>query len=327
MTALLAFNLNIFLWVLGGVLLSGLIMWPVMYLITANIVYKKVMYRKDKTQWSREVSANDAEHVAMYGEGMEWHSLNVDKKTDVHIVRDGLNLYGEYYNFGFGRCAIILSGRTESLNYGYYFAKPYVASGYNVLFVDPRAHGLSDGEFNTAGFEESKDALAWAAHIHDNFGVKSIIFHGICIGSAAAMFAITSDQCPDYIEGMVAEGMFANFSESMKNHLIERKKPVFMLNGMIDTWMKHYTGHSMKYGPINVINKMNKPLLMLHSKEDLYSVPEYAKKLYDGAPSKAKRLVWFDHGRHSLLRFTDTPKYDKAIEQFIADYFDCEKAA
>ena len=319
---LCAFDYAILAWILGGVVLFALVSWIVMYAIIARWVYLANMRRKGKESWSRgKPSCDEPEQIAMYNEGMAWHAANVDKKHDVHVVRDGCNLYGEYYDFGNERCVIIMSGRTESLEYGYYFASPYQKSGCNVLVVDPRAHGLSDGEFNTAGFEESKDVLVWARFLHDNFGVKSIVLHCICIGAAGGMFAITSDDCPDYIDGMVAEGMFANFSESMKEHLIEKKKPVFLLNDMIDVWMKHYVGHSGKFGPINVIDKMRKPLLMIHSKEDAYSTPEYAEKLFDKAQSEPKKLVWFEHGRHSMLRIADTPKYDKAIVDFVTENF------
>ena len=308
--------------VLGGLVILGLLSIPVVFFIVSRKVYLDNLRRGSKDNWSRgHASSPDANIQAMYAAGMEWHREYVGFKTDVHVVRDGVNLYGEYYDFGNDKCVLILSGRTESLEYGYYFAIPYKKLGYNVLVVDPRAHGLSDGEFNTIGYEESKDALAWAALLHDDFGVKSIVFHGICIGSAAALMAQVSPDCPDYVQGMVAEGMFANFAESMKEHLVEKKKPVFMLNSMIDFWMKHYTGHSMKFGPIDVIDKMRKPLLMMHSKEDLYSKPVLAQKLFDKARSEHKELVWFEHGRHSMLRITDTEKYDATIAQFLAKNF------
>ena len=75
----------------------------------------------------------------------------------------------------------------------------------------------------------------------------------------------------------------------------------------------------MKYGPIDIIENIHTPLLMLHSKEDLYSTPEYAKKLYELSGAKHKRLVWFEHGRHSMLRITDTQLYDTSISQFLAE--------
>ena len=307
--------------VLGAIIFVGVLPLPIVYLIISRNVYLSNLKRASKQAWGRGPSCDDANILAMYAEGIKWRDANIQHKTDVHIVRDGLNLYGEYYDLGADKCVMILSGRTESLEYGYYFAIPYAKLGYNVLVVDPRAHGLSDGEYNTVGFEEGKDAAAWVTHIHDTYGVNSFVLHGICIGSAAALYAVTDDNCPVYVKGMVAEGMFANFGESMKEHLIEKKKPVFMLNDMIGFWMKHYTGHSMKFGPINVIDKLTKPLLMLHSKEDKYSKPILAQKLYDKAGSDMKELVWFDHGRHSMLRITDTDKYDRTITEFVTKYF------
>lgn len=315
-------TLQVIAWVVGILVFSGILMWPLSIIVASFCIYDQTLRRKTKEQWSRVPSEFDEDTTKMYNVGMQWYEKNSSRKREVSITNDGLKLFGEYYDFGNDRCVIIFAGRTDSLSYGYYFADIYVDSGYNLLLIDARAHGLSDGEFNTIGFEESKDAIAWTKLLCNEMNVRSVLYHGNCIGCATAMYAITSEDCPDCVEGMVAEGMFPNFGESMKNHLIERKKPIFMLYGMINFWMKHYTGYTMDRGPINVIDKMNKPLLMLHGKEDLYSTPEYAQKLYDLASSESKEIVWFEHGRHSMLRVTDTEKYDGAIKSFLARNFD-----
>lgn len=291
-------------------------------LIASHCVYNGVLRRKSKEKWGREPSALTPQHLEMDAVGMAWHKENLAYKNDVHIVHKGLNLYGEYYDFGKDKCVVLLSGRTESLRYGYYFMKPYQEAGFNALVIDPRAHGLSDGEFNTVGFEESGDVIAWVNFIKDTYNVSSFVFHGICIGAAGSVLALTSDACPKEVKAVVVEGMFSTFGESMKNNLRERKKPVFMIFDMIDMWMKHYTGHSMKKGPIDVIHKIQKPILMIHSKEDTYSVPEIAQKMYDAIPAEGKMITWFDHGRHSMLRITDTERYDAAIGEFLSRCFD-----
>lgn len=293
--------------------------------VASYCVYKATLCRTKKEKWARLNNAIEPEQREMYAEGLAWHEKNKHLMQEVHIQNKGLNLFGEYYDFGCDRCVMILSGRTESLRYGYYFAIPYSEIGFNVLVVDPRAHGESDGKFNTIGFEESSDDIAWLEFLRDTYGMNTVIFHGICIGAAGGMYAITSDNCPDNVKGIVTEGMYANFGESMKNHLIERNKPVGLVYPLINFWMKHYTGHTMDKGPIDVIHKMDKPILMLHSKEDKYSTPEYAQKLYDACPSKNKRLVWHEHGAHSMLRPTDTERYDTAIKTFIAENFTLEK--
>ena len=311
-----------FLWAVLILVVPGILMWIASYFIGSFCAYNATLRRSSKDKWGEDIP-NDLgdDSKKMYATGGKWAQKNAPYKKDIHIVRDDLNLYGEYYDFGHDKTVIILSGRTENRKYGYYFAIPYAEYGCNVVVLDPRAHGKSDGEFNTVGFEESRDLVAWIEHLQENYGVRSVILHGICIGAAGGMLALTSENAPSCIDGIVTEGMFANFSESVKNHLIEQKRPVFILLDLIDKWMVHYTGHSMKYGPINVIDKMDKPLLMLHSKEDTYSTPEYAKKLFDLAKSNNKRLVWFEHGRHSMLRITDTELYDSSIKEFLNELY------
>lgn len=290
----------------------------IMTVIPSWFIYTRTLRKNTPEQWSRE---NAPEMLPVIrSEGSVWHEEFKNYAREVHIVREGLDLYGEYYDFGNKKCAVILSGRTETLIYGYYFARPYMDSGYNILVIDPRAHGKSGGIFNTVGFEESKDALQWVIFLHDEMGMESVIYHGICIGAATGMLGITSENCPDYLDAIITEGMFPCFNESMRNHLKERKKPVFPTLWATDRWMRHYTGHSMKKGPADVIGNYRKPLLMLHSKEDIYSTPENAQKLYDKCPSDKKRLVWFEHGGHSRLRPTDTEKYDSAIKDFVSEY-------
>lgn len=285
-------------------------------------IFCETLMRKSKEHWARAL-APDAPptQVEMDRLGMLWQTENTAFKRDVHILNDGLNLYGEYYDMGHTRAVMILSGRTESLRYGYYFAIPYAKAGFNVLVVDPRGHGLSDGKYNTVGFDESNDAKAWVRFLNTECGVESVIFHGICIGGAAGMLAITSPDCPDCVRGLVTEGMFATFADSMRNHLIEKRRNFPSLMFFIDFWFKHYTCHTMKKGPIDVIDEMYKPLLMLQSKKDRYSTPDKAEMLYHKCGSENKTLVLFEEGGHSMLRITDTEKYDGAINEFLNGVF------
>ena len=306
---------------LGAVAVLGIAFYVFMIIFASHLIYKLTLRRNSKEQWSRESVIEDPNQQKMDALGQAWRKEHVQYEQDVHIVRDGLNLYGKYYDLGYKRCCVLLSGRTESLRYGYFFVKPYAEAGWNVMVIDARGHGNSDGQFNTLGFEESQDDLAWAKFLHEEKGMEQIIFHGICIGAAGGMYAITDPDCPDYIAGLVTEGMFAYFGYSMLQQLKERKRNFWPILHAINAWNKHFTGHSFMRGPIHVIDKMEKPLLMLHSKEDKYSVPANAQKLFDLCPSKQKKLVWFDHGGHSLLRITDMEKYDASIKEFLAENY------
>ncbi len=305
-----------------GYLASCVAFYFINMFVAGKIIIDLTLVRKDGDHWGRALSPDaPPKQIKMYATGAEWHEANKAFKKDVHIVNEGLNLYGEYYDFGSDKAVMILSGRTESLIYGYYFAIPYAKAGFNVLVFDPRGHGLSDGKYNTVGFDESRDAVAWASFLEKEQGVKSIVFHGICIGAATGMFAITSENCPKAVKAMVTEGMFANFSYSMINHFKEKRCNFPLLMTYTDYWFKRYTGHSMKVGPIDRIGSLNKPLLMLQSKKDAYSTHQKASLLFERCGSDDKTLVFFDEGDHSMLRITDTEKYDSAIDEFVTRVF------
>lgn len=302
-------------------ILNGIGFYLFSIVFASYCIYTSTLKRPNKEQWSRSAPIENENQIKMDEIGSCWNKQNESYKKNVHIVNGGLNLYGEYFDFDSDKCVMILSGRTESLRYGYYFAIPYKESGFNVLVIDARAHGESDGVYNTVGFEESRDALKWVEFLEKEYGIKTVIFHGICIGASTGMLAITSEDCPECVKGIVTEGMFINFGESMRNHLIERKRLWFPVLQCIDFWMKLFTHHSMTKGPIDKIGKLKKPLLMLQSKEDKYSTPHNAQKLYDTCNAQEKEIVWFDKGAHSMLRITDTAKYDNSIKTYISKYF------
>ena len=303
------------------VVAAGIALWFLLSLLAAFIVYTITLHRWNKKKWTRECSSDDPRQLKMYAEGLEWCRQHEDKKISVSIKNNGLNLYGEYFDLGFDRTAVLVSGRTEGLKYSYFFAKPYAESGFNIFVFDQRAHGLSDGHCNTLGFEESKDLIKWCEYLHDEMHTKEIYLHGICIGSACSLYTMLNKNAPDYLIGMTADGMYSNFFRSFENHAKEKVKHLFPVTDMVDWWLLMFTGHSMKKGPIDCIGRYRKPLLMLHSKEDTYSVPEYASELYKGNPSEVKELVWFDHGGHSMLRITDSEKYDEVIKTYLTEHF------
>lgn len=320
-------NLDWIFWVIGFLVISGAMFGVVALFIASYLIYVSVLSRNEEGKWGRAPSCDEPDYLEMYNLGMEWHKEYVKHMAPAHIVNEGLNLYGEYYNFGREKCVIILPGRSESLHYSYFFAQPYKAAGYNVLVIDPRSHGKSDGIYNSIGFGESRDVLAWAKFLHETYGMQHIVLHGLCVGATAGMFAITSDNCPDYIEGIVVEGMFANFNAILKQHLIARKKPRFLILSFMDMWCKKYTNSTTRYGAMDAVTKLKKPILFLHSREDNFSLPELTEQMYNKCASDKKELVWFETGGHSKLRITHMETYDAAIRGFLTTNFQIQQVS
>ena len=307
-------------YIILGILGAGLIFFLLPTMLISTVIYTVLFVRTNKNKWSRTCSWDNEEQRQMFAEGKKWGEENEAFRKTVEIKSGKYRLIGEYFDFGNDKAAIIIPGRMESGTYSYYFSEPYKKAGYNVLAIDNRSHGLSDGKFNTLGLKEYKDILLWGKFLHDELNIGDIVIHGICIGSATGLYALTSENCPEYFRALVADGMYTDFAESFKNHLIEKKKPLFPYSAEV-MWLVGLTaGRSVsKNAPIRHIGKLKKPILFIYSKEDTYSTPDKAKILFEAA-NEPKKLVWFEHGIHSHVRINAPEKYDETIIDFLNDY-------
>ena len=306
--------------IVAAVLLGGLAFMLCYTYPIAKRVYEDQLVRTTPDKWGRNCSfPDDAEQVQMWNDGIAWMEKNRDRITEVQIENDGFKLFGEYFDFGADRCVIILPGRCESLIYSYYFAPPYEKAGFNVLVVDTRCHGKSDGKYNTIGVQESRDVTAWAKLVHERFGNQEVYFHGICIGTSSALFALQADRCPEYMRGLVTEGCYVSFRETFKRHMIALKRPLFPVLQFVMMQIYRHTGTNVyKQKPIWAIRKIRPDcrVLFLYGEKDIFSIPEKSRKLFGACVSQDKKLVWFEKGGHSHLRINNTQKYDQAIIDF-----------
>ena len=317
--------LGIILLVIGVLLVGGLVAMLAYTTPIAKRVYEEQLVRTSPEKWGRTCSfPDDAEQVQMWNDGVAWMELNKDKITEVEIDNDGFHLVGQYFDFGAKRCVIILPGRCESLVYSYYFAPPYEKAGFNVLVIDTRCHGKSDGKYNTIGVKESRDVLAWAKLVHDTYGNEEIYFHGICIGTSAGLFALAAKDRPDYLRGLVTEGCYVSFRETFKRHMMAINRPLFPVLDLTMLLINKHTGTNVyKDKPISAIKRIDPGcrVLFLYGEKDIFSIPEKSRKLFAACASEHKKLVWFDKGGHSHLRINNTEKYDRTI----IEYFENEE--
>lgn len=290
---------------------------PFFPLVIGYILWRILLVRTKPEKWARGCPEDDPEQLEMLAIGKKWHDTHAHRMCDTHIVNDGLNLYGQFYDFGSTETVIFLPGRSDSLCYTRFWAAAYENTGRNIFLYDPRAHGNSDGKYSTVGFEEHKDLRLWIDYLQKNHHTESVILHGICVGCSSGIFMQTGPDPSPIVRGMVAEGVYSTFHESCKNHMIEQKRAHRLIMPFIGMWFRLFTGHRITRGPVDVIGRLKTPLLMLHSKEDLYSLPTTAQQMYDAAGPENKKLVWFPRGGHSRLRLVDPQRYDKAIREFL----------
>lgn len=305
---------------MAGLIILAVFMFGVFpFLLVSFVIYYKILVRGKKDNWGRTCSMpEDEEYRRMFDKGIDWAERYGYAKRDAMIESDGLKLRGEFFDFGSKDTAIIIPGRMESLLYSYFFAEPYRKAGLNVLVIDNRSHGLSEGKVSSLGFREYRDILRWGEYLRRETRSERIVLHGICIGASTALFTLTSPGCPSYFTAMVSEGMYRNFAETLKLHIEERNHRSFPVMYFVLMWIRIFSGaDALGDGPFRRIGKLERPVLFLHSNEDQYSLKELAKPMYDECPAY-KEIVWFEKGGHSRLRIVDEEKYDEAIAGFLS---------
>ena len=76
-----------------------------------------------------------------------------------------------------------------------YFAKEYYNRGYNVLVVDLRGHGQSQGDYIGMGWHDRLDIIDWTNYIINKNPNSKIILHGVSMGAATVMMS-TGEELP-----------------------------------------------------------------------------------------------------------------------------------
>ena len=300
------------------IIFLGLFLLPTM--VISFIIYHTLLVRNKKEKWARSASMpEDEEYVRLYQQAAAWGKQYAACKRDVAIENDGLHLAGEYFDFGGENAVIIIPGRMESCRYSYHYSEPYRKAGWNILAIDTRAHGDSDGKINSLGYKEYRDILAWARLLHEELGNKLVVLHGICIGSSTALFAATAADCPDYVAGLTVDGMYTRFYDSCKQHMILDHRPLFPFLWETMLYIRLVSGADVIWdGPYKRIRKLKKPILFIHSREDQFSLPAKAQTMFDQCPARQKTLAWFPHGGHSRVRINNPELYDQTVCKFLA---------
>ena len=87
-------------YVLIGFLASAILLWLVSCFVASYLVYTKTLKRQNKSQWGRDLPVDiDPAQRPMYDAGLVCSDEIIVSKIDLHIVNEGFNLYGEYYDF------------------------------------------------------------------------------------------------------------------------------------------------------------------------------------------------------------------------------------
>ena len=248
--------------------------------------------------------------------GEEW--LNAQDYEEVSIIsHDGLKLYGRFMNNGAKRTLILFHGyRSRAFRDFSCVGEYYKNLGFNLLFVDQRAHGESEGEHITFGVKERLDCVRWAEYIDQRVGGE-IILDGLSMGSTTVLMA-AGEQLPASVKGIIADCGFTSPKEIMlkvmESDLKIRCRPLFYLVALM---VKLRAGFDVdEYSTIEAMKKNRLPILFLHGTEDKFVPCGMTKAAYEACASE-KTLVLVEDAGHGVSYLKDPAACKAALLDFL----------
>lgn len=249
-----------------------------------------------------------------------FHQLNDRPFERVAIrSRDGLQLSGRYYH--------ISDGAPLDIGFHGYRSHPVTdfsggselsfQLGHNLLLVDQRAHGHSEGCTITFGILERQDLLCWVNYALERFGADvKIVLYGVSMGGATVLMA--ADQAlPDNVKGIVADCPFAvpldvilhvGRSTPFPNWLI---KPFAILGARI------WGGFDLlETDGIRALRNAKAPVLIIHGEDDRYVPCSMSEAAAEANPEMVERFT-FPGAAHGISYLVDTPRYHQIVKTFL----------
>jgi len=190
-------------------------------------------------------------------------------------------------------------------------------AGYSSILIDLRSFGESNGKKITFGVNEWKDAEAAYDFVKSQPENKNkkIGFLGLSMGGVTSIATKEETQKGDFI---IASAPYASFKNLFDFRIRKRGLPAFIFLPFLKVAAAFELGFDYeKYSALNMIKKIDVPILITSAKKDLRVNPNDAKTLYDAA-NKPKEY-WEANTSHRI--FKDNPReFQKKILDFLAKY-------
>ncbi|MBQ7034811.1 MAG: prolyl oligopeptidase family serine peptidase [Clostridia bacterium] len=256
-------------------------------------------YREITRQWAEEVRAMP--HEEFYIES-----------------RDGLHLFGKYY-----QCKE--NAPIEIMFHGYRGSaerdlsggvRRAFALGHNVLIVDQRTAGKSEGNVITFGILERWDCVDWVNFVVEKFGSDvRIILTGISMGAATVLMAAGED-LPENVVGVLADCGYSSAREIIQKTIREMKLPVGLSYFFVRLGAIIFGRFDPdETSPLKAMERCNLPVIFIHGDADNYVPCAMSEAVCNACRSK-KELVRIPGAGHGLAYPVAPEKYVDAMKAF-----------
>ena len=260
------------------------------------------------------------EHICVGHRFMKEHNA-----MDVYIKSiDGLRLHALWVPVENSRGTILFAHGYRSCKFVDFSLAfdMYHKLGMNILVVDQRAHGESEGKIITFGVKESRDIQSWIAFHNQNFGMHPIILSGLSMGASTMLYLADKD-LPGNVRGIIADCGFTSPKEILARvfHSVTHL-PAAPTLCVVELFARLFGGFGLTQEDTRKSLKNSKvPVFMVHGTADDFVPCEMTKAGYDVCTGP-KELLLAEGAGHGTSFLVERDNYVNAVRAFLDNYLD-----
>ncbi len=188
--------------------------------------------------------------------------------------------------------------------------------GFNVLMIDFRAHGNSQGNTTTIGVRESEDVKLAYDYVRAK-GEKHIIFYGLSMGATTCMKAIRDyDLQP---EAVIFEAPFRSLQTYYKARARLAGFPQQPFAFLTTFWTGVEQGfNGYRHSALNYAPAVKCPALVQWGEKDAFVPRDDVRAIFEKIGSADKKLVFYPNVQHESFVLREPVKWREEVGSFLA---------
>ncbi len=195
-------------------------------------------------------------------------------------------------------------------------ASTFLDMNHNVLLVDQRAQGKSEGRSMTFGIKERYDCQTWINYINDRFSSSTDIFLcGLSMGAATVLMA-SGLELPANVRCVLADSPYSSPAEIIKKVCGDMKIAPAIAWPFLCVGARLFAGFNLTAATAaDAIRRATIPILIMHGTDDRFVPCEMSAEFPSLNPLVERHT--FEGAGHGISFLLDQPRYEAIVQDFI----------
>lgn len=287
------------------------------YLIIGYSAYRFSLTRKGGV--IKRILKKYDSHLEKVGSNKEFFNENFSK---IYIEsEDKLKLCGFYKDNNSSKLAILVHGyagdHLEVANAGEIFDR----KGYDILAIDMRTHGLSEGWHLTMGKDESKDLLLWIQKMLEIKNNYKIVLYGQSMGASTVCLTL-GEKIPNNVVLAIEDCGYDNADKQFAYVYSKQKFHIKLFYKIFNVFAKKTMELDLKSVDATQKLKLSKvPILFIHGDKDDFVPTQMVYNLSAQIPETRRKIYIAKDAGHVMSYAVDPKRYEREIVDFLNQYY------